>query len=65
MSARLEALRQNLEHLDPSAVLARGYAIVATHDGDIVTDSASLALDQELKLTLARGGALVRVTGKT
>jgi len=65
VSVRLEALRQNLEHLDPSAVLARGYAIVATHDGDIVTDSARLALDEELKLTLARGGALVRVTGKT
>ena len=64
LDMRLDGLRQNLEHLDPSAVLDRGYAIVATPEGDIVTDSATLRIDDEVKLTLARGAALARITGK-
>ena len=38
--ARLAALAQNLAHLNPQAVLERGYAIVATADGTIVQDAA-------------------------
>ena len=54
---RLEKLAQNLVHLNPTAVLERGYAIVSTSQGEIVVDSAQLATDDAVKLTLARGRA--------
>ena len=62
LERRLAALDQNLVHLDPTAVLERGYAIVATADGDIVLDAAQLEAGDDVKLTLARGGALARIT---
>ena len=58
---RLAAAQTALVHLDPMKVLARGYAVVRTPDGRAVRDSAALAAGDGLELTLARGGALVRV----
>lgn len=58
---RLAAAQVALVHLDPMKVLARGYAVVRAHDGRAVRDSAALAQGDGLELTLARGGALVRV----
>ena len=46
--ARIAALAQSLAHLNPRAVLERGYAIVATVDGVIVDDAARLALGDEV-----------------
>ncbi|HVE51638.1 MAG TPA: exodeoxyribonuclease VII large subunit [Casimicrobiaceae bacterium] len=54
---RLASLAQSLAHLNPQAVLERGYAIVATPDGEIVVDSATLKAGDEVTLTLARGSA--------
>ena len=54
---RVAELAQGLDHLNPQAVLERGYAIVATAAGDIVSDSAQLSTDDEVTLTLARGAA--------
>ena len=57
----LGILRSHLLHLSPERVLDRGYSITETADGAIVRDSAQLTDEQELKVTLARGWAGVRV----
>ena len=61
-AARLEALAQSLVHLNPEAVLTRGYAIVTMRDGAIVHDAAQIAPSDEVALTLARGRALATIT---
>jgi exodeoxyribonuclease VII large subunit len=61
-AARLEALAQSLAHLNPEAVLTRGYAIVTMRDGAIVHDAAQIAPSDEVALTLARGRALATIT---
>ena len=57
MQARLQTLEQNLSHLNPRAVLERGYAIVTAADGTIVQDAARLAAGDDVALTFARGRA--------
>jgi exodeoxyribonuclease VII large subunit len=59
--ARLARLSQSLVHLDPRAVLARGYAIVADASGAIVRDAATLAPGSAIDITLARGAAAATV----
>jgi exodeoxyribonuclease VII large subunit len=54
---RLTALGQNLAHLNPEAVLTRGYAIVATAQGEIVSDSRQVAPGDRVALTFASGVA--------
>ena len=60
-AARLEALARSLAHLDPRAVLERGYSIVRDADGRIVRRSAGLARGDLLDLAFADGGAQTRV----
>jgi len=60
--ARTDALARGLAHLNPRAVLERGYAIVATAEGAIVDDAAKLAAGDQLGLTFARGSAEATVT---
>jgi exodeoxyribonuclease VII large subunit len=59
---RLAALRDHLTHLNPEAVLARGYSIVRRADGRIARDSRELGVDEAVDITLARGGAAARIT---
>ncbi len=59
---RSAALAQGLRHLDPRAVLDRGYSIVATAAGAIVTDAGVLNSGDPLALTFARGSAQAQVT---
>jgi len=54
---RLAALAQNLAHLNPEAVLTRGYAIVAKSSGEIVSDADALATGDRIAVTFAHGGA--------
>jgi exodeoxyribonuclease VII large subunit len=61
---RVAALAQNLAHLSPESVLERGYAIVATADGTIVSDAAQVAAGDRVALTFARGGADAEVVRK-
>ena len=56
-SERLARLTQNLAHLNPQAVLERGYAIVAGSDGTIVQDARQVRRGDTVALTFARGGA--------
>jgi exodeoxyribonuclease VII large subunit len=57
LRARVDSLAQNLAHLNPQAVLKRGFAIAATADGEIVQDGARLRPGDPIALTFARGGA--------
>ncbi len=59
---RLAGLAGHLAHLNPDAVLARGYSIVRDERGAVVRDSAALAVGAEVDITLARGGAQARVS---
>jgi exodeoxyribonuclease VII large subunit len=54
-------LSLGLAHLDPAAVLGRGYAIARRPDGSVVRTSAALRPGDPLELSFARGGATVRV----
>jgi len=56
-AVRLDALAQSLAHLNPEAVLTRGYAIVTTSDGTVVFDAAQIAPADAVRLALARGHA--------
>jgi len=56
-SMRAAALAQSLAHLNPSAVLERGYAIVTAADGRVVQDAATLSRGERVGLALARGSA--------
>jgi exodeoxyribonuclease VII large subunit len=55
-------LEQNLHHLNPQAVLSRGYAFAQNIHGDIITDSAQIKVGDDIQLTLAVGAAEARVT---
>jgi exodeoxyribonuclease VII large subunit len=59
--SRLQRLQQNLQHLNPLAVLDRGYSLVETADGTIVQNSAQLRPDDRLRLTFAQGAAEAKV----
>jgi len=61
-SDRLAGLAQNLAHLNPTAVLERGYAIVAGSDGAIVQDVCQVSEGDAVALTFARGAADARIT---
>lgn len=50
-------LSQNLTHLNPQAVLTRGYAFVQNKLGEIVTSSQQLNEKDQVKLTFGRGSA--------
>ena len=59
--ATLIKMRANLAHLNPRAVLERGYSIVEKSDGMIVRSAAQIAAGEPLRLTFARGAAQSRV----
>jgi len=62
---RVTALAQNVAHLNPQAVLERGYAIVARVDGAFVTDARQVDAGDPVALTFARGGAAATITKRT
>ena len=60
--ARLDRAVRALAHLNPRAVLERGYAIVTTGNGDVVQDAAQVARGDAVALAFARGGASATIT---
>ncbi|HUL66467.1 MAG TPA: exodeoxyribonuclease VII large subunit [Burkholderiaceae bacterium] len=60
-TAKLERLCAELAHLDPNAVLTRGYSIVREADGRLVTNAGQLSIGQAIDVVLAAGGASARV----
>jgi len=59
---QLHRLSQSLGHLNPQAVLERGYSLVRTTDGQIVRSAQTLHINDSLELTFAHGQAEVTVT---
>lgn len=57
----LAAMAGHLAHLNPAAVLARGYSIVRKADGSIVLSGEQVASAELLLLTFAQGHAHARV----
>lgn len=53
----LMRLGQNLQHLNPQAVLTRGYALVQDAQGNIINSSSQLKSGDSVKLTLSSGAA--------
>jgi len=60
-AARADALARSLAHLDPRAVLERGYSIVRDDGGRIVRRGAELASGDRVDITFAEGAASARV----
>ncbi|HUL92214.1 MAG TPA: exodeoxyribonuclease VII large subunit [Burkholderiales bacterium] len=60
-TARVDALARSLLHLDPRAVLERGYSIVRSETGRIVRRSAEVASGDRVDITFAEGTASARV----
>jgi exodeoxyribonuclease VII large subunit len=58
---REQQLATRLFALDPQQVIARGYALVHTHEGHLVVAPAQIGEGAELRLSLAQGQAEVRV----
>lgn len=50
-------LSQNLTHLNPQAVLTRGYAFVQNQSGSIISASEQLQVGDEVRLTFGAGSA--------
>jgi exodeoxyribonuclease VII large subunit len=59
--ARLVKMKASLAHLNPQAVLERGYSIVEKPGGQIVRSAQQIAAGESLRLTFARGAAQTRV----
>ncbi len=59
--ARLDRLHAELVHLDPHAVLRRGYSIVRDENGKTVSAAGQLGVGQSIGIVFAEGGAQARV----
>ena len=51
-----------MAHLNPRAVLTRGYAIVTTATGDVVYDATQVAPRDAVRVAFGRGGAGATIT---
>lgn len=58
----LQSYANSLQQLNPHQVLARGYAIVKNAQGEAITDTDALSLNEPLQVTLHHGEAEVLVT---
>jgi exodeoxyribonuclease VII large subunit len=55
-SVNLDRLAVSLLHLDPTAVLDRGYAIVRDPQGRVLRSASSVATGDAIDIALADGG---------
>ena len=62
-AAALQRLAGSLEHLNPLAVLGRGYALVRDADGRILSDAAAVEPSAPIRVYLAHGRLDAEVTG--
>jgi exodeoxyribonuclease VII large subunit len=61
---RLALAQRGLDAVSPLATLSRGFAIVSTSAGRILTDATDVAPGEEIEARLARGTVVARVTGR-
>ena len=57
-------LNAHLQHLNPQAILQRGYSITRDAHGNIVRDSDALTVGAAVDLTFATGAASAQITDK-
>jgi len=60
-NARVDALLRSLMHLDPRAVLERGYSLVRDGGGRLVRRGSEVTAGDLLDITFSQGGAQARV----
>lgn len=60
-AATFDRLRAELLHLDPRAVLKRGYSVVRDAQGRAISDATQLQVGQQVGIVLDHGGAEARV----
>lgn len=60
---RTVTLAQTLDALSPLKVLARGYGVVRTSGGKVVSDASVLSRGEDVRVLVARGSFDARVTG--
>jgi exodeoxyribonuclease VII large subunit len=60
--AQIRRVAASLVHLDPEAVLARGYSLVRGSDGAVLKDGAQLHSGDEVNIAFAQGWADARIT---
>jgi exodeoxyribonuclease VII large subunit len=56
-------LRAQVRTLSPQSTLDRGYAVVQHRDGRVVTDRDDVAVEELLRVRVARGDFAARVVG--
>ena len=61
----VQRLAQNLQHLNPGAVLTRGYAFVQDSTGAIIASSEQVRVGDDVKLTFGKGSAEAKVNKTT
>ena len=54
--------KNSLEQLNPQNVLARGYSLVYNANGELVSNSQQLKVNQQVNITLHQGGAQATIT---
>ena len=59
---RLAKLISNLDHLSPTNILAKGYAVVEGPEGKAVTQARTLSVGDELKVRFHRGRVRAKVS---
>lgn len=59
--ADINRIASHLAHLNPDAVLARGYSVVRNAQGKVVRNSSQIKIDDALDLRFQQGGAKARV----
>ena len=60
----LSNIASHLAHLNPEAVLARGYSVVRNERGEVVRRSDQIAVDETLDIRFHQGSAAAKVTKK-
>lgn len=58
----LSQLAQNLHHLNPQAVLSRGYAFAQNKQGEIISNSLQIKAGEDISLTFDVGSAEATIT---
>lgn len=61
---QLQNLAASLEALNPLRVLARGYSMTCSHDGQVLTTIEQIELGQTIQTRLTRGSIVSRVESK-
>ena len=57
----LEKVNENLQILNPLAILKRGYSIIHNKDGNVIKSNAQININEELTARFGKGNAVIKV----